>query len=337
MCGSTRDNPLMCVISTQAASDNAALSTLIDYGVKVNSGEVIDDSFHLTLYAASTDDDPWCEETWKKANPALGDFRSLEDVRRQAAQAQRMPSAEQGFRNLILNQRVDAHVRFLAKREWDNCDAPVSVSSLDGRPCWAGLDLSQSRDLTAFVLVFPDDEGGYDILARFFLPEKGITEKSDLDRVPYDIWARQGFLTLIPGATVDPSFVAEAMADACAQYDVQRVAYDRWRIEDLRRELARMNVEPPLEPFGQGFKDMAPAVDKLERLVAEGRLRHAANPVLTYCAANAVIEQDPAGNRKLAKNKSSGRIDGLVALAMALGGMDRETVPEVPACLEEFL
>lgn len=332
-----RDTPLMCVISTQAASDTAALSTLIDYGVKVNSGEVLDPSFHLTLYTAGPDDDPWCEDTWRKANPALGDFRSLEDVRRQAAQAQRMPAAEQGFRNLILNQRVDAHVRFLAKREWDNCAVPVDFAALSGRQCWAGLDLSQSRDLTAFVMVFPDDAGGFDIFPRFFLPERGIAEKSDLDRVPYDIWARQGFLTLIPGATVDPSFVAEAIADACDEYDMQRIAYDRWRIEDLRRELTRMNVAPPLEPFGQGFKDMAPAVDKVERLVAEARLRHAGNPILTFCASNAVIEQDPAGNRKLAKNKSSGRIDGLVALAMALGGMDRETVSELPGCLEGLL
>ncbi|MEL6323967.1 MAG: terminase TerL endonuclease subunit [Pseudomonadota bacterium] len=281
-----RDDPLMCVISTQASSDTAALSTLVDYGLKVNAGEVDDPSFHLTLYAADLEDDPWCEATWRKANPALGDFRSIEDVRRQAAQAQRMPAAEQGFRNLILNQRVDAHVRFLSKREWDNCAGGIDFDRLRGRACWAGLDLSQSRDLTAFVMVFPDKDGGLDVYPRFFLPERGIDEKSDLDRVPYDVWARDGYLSLIPGATVDPSYVAEAIADACATYDVKSIAYDRWRIEDLRRELARMNVAPPLEPFGQGFRDMAPAIDKLERLVAEGSIRHAGNPILTFCAAN---------------------------------------------------
>lgn len=332
-----RDNPLLCVISTQAASDHAVLSELVDYGKKVNAGEVIDPSFHLTFYGADEGDDPWAEETWLKANPALGDFRSLDDVRRQAAQAKRMPAAEQGFRNLILNQRVDAHVRFLAKAEWDANNGAVDFAALEGHECWGGLDLSQSRDLTAFVLVFPDGSGGFDVLPRFFLPEQNIREKSELDRVPYDLWARLGFLTLIPGAVVDPSFVAEAIAEYCSIYDVQRIAYDRWRIEDLKRELDRIGAEPPLEPFGQGFRDMAPALDKMERLVAEARLRHAGNPVLTFCASNAVVEMDPAGNRKLAKNKSSGRIDGMVALAMALAAVDREGEDALPACLAELL
>jgi len=332
-----RDNPLLCVISTQAASDHAVLSELVDYGKKINTGEIEDASFHLTFYGADDNDDPWAEETWHKANPALGDFRSLDDVRRQASQAKRMPAAEQGFRNLILNQRVDAHVRFLAKAEWDANGGVVDFAQLEGRKCWGGLDLSQSRDLTAFVLVFPDNAGGFDVLPRFFLPENGIREKSELDRVPYDLWAKQGVLTLIPGAVVDPSFVAEAIAEYCQTYDVQRIAYDRWRIEDLKRELDRIGAEPPLEPFGQGFRDMAPALDKMERLVAEARLRHAGNPILTFCASNAVVEMDPAGNRKLAKNKSSGRIDGMVALAMALVAVDREGEDALPACLAELL
>lgn len=332
-----RDNPLLCVISTQAASDNAVLSELIDYGHKINSGEVEDTSFHLTFYGAGKDDDPWEEETWHKANPALGDFRSLDDVRRQAAQAKRMPAAEQGFRNLILNQRVDAHVRFLAKAEWDQNNGAVDYDALEGRECWGGLDLSQSRDLTAFVLAFPDDQGGINILPRFFLPENGIAEKSDQDRVPYDIWAKQGFLTLIPGAVVDPAYIAEEIAEACQTFNVQRIAYDRWRIEYLKQELERLGADVPLEPFGQGFRDMAPALDKMERLVAEARLRHAGNPLLTFCASNAVVEMDPAGNRKLAKNKSSGRIDGMVALAMALAAIDREGEGAMPACLAELM
>ena len=332
-----RDNPLLCVISTQAASDHAVMSELVDYGHKVNSGEVSDASFHMTFYGASEDDDPWHKDTWAKANPALGDFRSLEDVERQASQAQRIPSKEQAFRNLILNQRVDAHVRFLAKAEWDANAGAVDFAALSGRECWGGLDLSQARDLTAFVLVFPDEQGGFDVLPRFFLPEQGIREKAELDRVPYDLWAKQGFLTLIPGAVVDPAFVAEAIAEASHEFNIQRIAYDRWRMEYLKREFDRLGAELPIEPFGQGFKEMGFAVDKLERLVAEGQLRHAGNPILTFCAANAVIEMDPAGNRKLAKNKSSGRIDGMVALAMGLAATDRESDDALPACVAEFL
>ncbi|MEM7720746.1 MAG: terminase TerL endonuclease subunit [Pseudomonadota bacterium] len=332
-----RDNPLLCVISTQAANDHAVMSELVDYGHKVNAGEIDDPTFHMTFYGAGEDDDPWAESTWAKANPALGDFRSLDDVARQAAQAQRIPSKEQAFRNLILNQRVDAHVRFLAKAEWDANGGVVDHAALSGRECWGRLDLSQSRDLTAFVLVFPDDAGGFDVLPRFFLPEQGIAEKSDLDRVPYELWAKQGFLTLIPGAVVDPTYVAEAIAEASHEYDIQKIAYDRWRIEYLRREFDRLGLDLPIESFGQGHKEMGPAVDKLERVVAEAKLRHAGNPILTFCASNAVIEMDPAGNRKLAKNKSSGRIDGLVALTMALTAVDREVADDVPACIAALM
>lgn len=331
-----RDNPLMCVISTQAADDHAVMSELVDYGLKVNAGEIEDPAFHLTFYGAADGDDPWSYDTWAKANPALGDFRSLKDVERQAAQAQRMPAAEHGFRNLILNQRVSAHVRFIARAEWD-ANAGQPRPDLDGRPCYAGLDLSASRDLTAFVLVFPDEAGGFDVLARFYLPEANLHEKSEADRVPYDVWARQGWLTAIPGAVVDPSFVAQDIAEAAAQYDLQGLAYDRWRIEDLKRELNALGAVLPLKEFGQGFRDMAPAIDLLERLVAEAKLRHGANPILTMCAANAVIERDAAGNRKLAKHKSTGRIDGLVALAMALAASGRIEDAPLPACLAELM
>lgn len=332
-----RDNPLMVVISTQAASEHAILSELIDYGRKVNAGEIEDAAFHLTLFMADPGDDPWSPDTWLKANPALGDFRSLDDVARQAAQAERMPAREQAFRNLFLNQRVDAHVRFLAKAEWDANGDTFDVAALAGRPCYGGLDLSASRDLTAFVLVFPNDAGGFDVLPQFFLPEHNIRDKAEADRVPYDLWAKQGFLTLIPGATVDPSVVAQAIADASVTYDLQRLAYDRWRIEDLKRELANLGAVLPLQEFGQGFRDMAPAIDKLERLIAGAELRHGGNPILTYCTANAVIERDAAGNRKLAKHKSSGRIDGLVALAMALGVTDKVDEDAMPACLMELM
>lgn len=330
-----RDNPLMCVISTQAANDHAIMSELVDYGQRVNAGEIEDPAYHLTFYGAADSDDPWHPDTWAKANPALGDFRSRSDVERQAAQAQRMPSAEHSFRNLILNQRVSAHVRFIAKAEWDANGGQLRAD-LAGRPCFAGLDLSASRDLTAFVLVFPDDMGGFDVLARFYLPEAGLRDKAEADRVPYDTWARHGVLTAIPGATVDPSFVAQDIAEAAAEYDLQGLAYDRWRIEDLKRELNAIGVTLPLQEFGQGFRDMAPAIDTLERLVAEGRLRHGGNPIMTMCAANAVIERDAAGNRKLAKHKSTGRIDGMVALAMALAASGRIEEAILPACLAEL-
>lgn len=316
-----RAEPLMVVISTQAASDDAPFSQLVDYGLKIERGEIEDASFHGALFAAPLDADIYDPEVWKLANPALGDFRSLEDVARQAEQARRIPSKEHAFRNLILNQRVDAHVRFLSASEWDANGGAVGPS--EGATCYGGLDLSASRDLTAFVLVFPDHAGGYDVLAHFFLPADGLRERSEQDRVPYDQWARDGFLTAVPGPVIDPAYVAATVAEAAATYDIRAIAYDRWRIELFKKELAKTGAAVDLEPHGQGFRDMAPAVDILERLVVERKLRHGAHPVLRMCAGNAVVTLDAAGNRKLDKGKANGRIDGLVSLAMALTVADR--------------
>jgi phage terminase large subunit-like protein len=322
-----REAPLMVVISTQAAADHAVMSELIDYGLKVQSGEVVDPAFHLTLHAAPQEADPWSIETWRMANPALGDFRSLEDVERQAAQAKLVPSKESAFRNLILNQRVAAVARFIHKAEWDACNGPVDRKALAGRACYGGLDLSGSRDLTALALVFPMEENRFHVLMRFFMPAANIADRSNEDHVPYDLWARQGFITLIPGAVIDPGFVADSLAAEASNFDVKSIAFDRWGIENLKRELGLIGANLPLVPHGQGFKDFSPAVDVLERAVAQQRLQHAGNPVLNMCAANAVITRDAAGGRKLDKSKASGRIDGLVALAMALN-IGQQKAPE---------
>ncbi|MFT4002886.1 MAG: terminase large subunit, partial [Rhizobium sp.] len=196
---------------------------------------------------------------------------------------------------------------------------------------------SGSRDLTAFIMVFPDEGRSFDIVSQFFMPEANIAERSNEDRVPYDLWAKQGFITLIPGSTIDPSFVAMHVFNAQQTYDLRTVAYDRWRIEDFKRELGIFGGGVPLQPFGQGYRDMSPAVDTLERSVAEKMLRHGGNPVLNMCASNAVVTRDPAGSRKLDKSKASGRIDGLVALAMALQVSGRHEPEEMPSCLAEFM
>ena len=322
-----REAPLMVVISTQAAADHAVLSELVDYGLKVQTGDVVDASFHLTLHAAPAEADPWVADTWRMANPALGDFRSFEDVERQAAQAKLVPSKESAFRNLILNQRVSAVSRFIHKAEWDACGDAVDREKLKGLPCYGGLDLSGSRDLTALALAFPGENNMVDVVMRFFMPESNIEDRSNEDHVPYALWARQGYITLIPGPVIDPGFVADALAHEATVYDLKALAFDRWGMENLKRELGLIGANLPLVPHGQGFKDFSPAVDMLERSVAQKRIRHGANPVLNMCAANAVISRDPAGGRKLDKAKASGRIDGLVALAMALN-IARQQVDE---------
>ena len=174
----------------------------------------------------------------------------------------------------------------------------------------------------------------FHIVPHFFLPGDGIREKSQQDRVPYDVWADQGFLTLIDGPVIRPDVVARHVAEACDLYDFQAIAYDRWRINDLKRELDNIGASLPLVPFGQGFRDMAPALDRLETLIAQRRLRHGGHPLLNMCAANAIAVADPAGNRKLDKAKSRSRIDGMVALAMALGAMSHDVDNAGPSYLE---
>jgi phage terminase large subunit-like protein len=314
-----RAQPLIIVISTQAARDEAPMSELIDYGLRIERGEITDSGFHLTFYAAPPASDPWKAATWRKANPALGDFRSLEDVQTLARRAQRMPSSEMSFRNLILNQRVDATSQFINMVTWKMCGKPVDSSHLEGRPCFAGLDLGATKDMTALVLVFPADDGTFDILPFCFLPGETLQQREDTDGMPYRVWAQQGYLLTCPGRTIDPGVVAAKIAELHGIYNVRTLAFDRWRIEDIKRELSAIGCSVELVPWGQGFKDMGPAVDVLERLVEEGKLHHGGHPVLTMAAGNAKIELDAAGNRKLSKRRSQGRIDPLVALAMALG------------------
>jgi phage terminase large subunit-like protein len=305
------DDPLLIAISTQASTDGDLFSIWLDDAKNAKDPRIVSH-----VYAAPDDCEVLDRTAWKAANPALGEFRSLSDIEDFAKQAARLPAKEASFRWLYLNQRVEGMTPFLNRTEWEANGAEPEVET--GAPCYAGLDLSASRDLTAFVMVFPVDDL-YHVVPQFFLPADGIRERAKVEKVPYDIWADQGFLTLIDGPVIVPAIVARHVAEAAERYRIQMLAYDRWRINDFQRELDMIGAQIPMTPFGQGFRDMAPAVDKLERLVAERKLRHGGNPVLNMCAANAVVERDAAGNRKLTKAKSVGKIDGLVALAMGLG------------------
>jgi phage terminase large subunit-like protein len=308
-----RKNPMMLVISTQAADDLAPLSRLIDYGLRIRNGEVEDPHFHLTLHAAPPDADPWCLETWKLANPALGDFRSLEDVERLAAQAKRMPTQENAFRNLILNQRVAAEARFIERSEWKACGEMPDIPR--GSKVFAALDLGSTRDLSALVLVWKDESHVFHVQPHFWLPGD-VLARANEDRVPYEVWVKNEYITPI-GVSTDPRVIAEKIGELSGIYKIQTLAFDRWRINDLKRELEAIGLHINLVEHGQGYKDMSPAVDVLERLVVQRRMRHGNHPVLTWCAFNAVVTKDATGARKLDKSRSIGRIDGLVALAMA--------------------
>ena len=308
------ENPLQIIISTQAASDADWLSVQIDDALKSGDPKIV-----CHLYAAPEGCDLMDESAWRAANPALGLFRSLDDLREQMTQAQRMPSMENSARNLLLNQRVSTVSPFISPDVWkSNCGNP---RSFDG-PVFAGLDLSARTDLTALVIVGQVD-GVWHVQAHFWTPSQGLEERARRDRAPYDVWHRQGVLRTTPGATVDYEHVAADMLEILADMDVQAIAYDRWRIDLMRKELDKLGADLPLIEWGQGYKDMAPALDALEAELLNGRIAHGGNPLLTWCAANAVVTKDPTGARKLDKAKATGRIDGLQALAMAMGVASR--------------
>ena len=309
-----QESPLSIVISTQAPTDADLLSLLIDDGL---TGA--DPRIKVELCTAPLDLDPFSEKAIRAANPHFSDFMNQEEVFRQAQDAKRMPSREASYRNLILNQRVEAKNPFVTRSIWaENGAAPAE---LDGEDVYGGLDLSSVHDLTALVL---STQAG-DVHPTFWLPSEGLAEKARNDRVPYDLWESQGFLQTTPGRAIEYEFVAEHLRGVFDRCNVRALAFDRYGMKHLRPWLVKAGFsEEELErfiDFGQGFVSMSPAIRTLEERLLNKKLRHGNHPVLTMCAANATVATDAAENRKFIKGKATGRIDGMVALAMSVGVM----------------
>ena len=315
-------NPLQMVISTQSPNDADLLSIWIDDAKQSNDPHIV-----CHVYAADKDCDLMDEKAWAAANPAIGKFRSLKDVEEQATQAVRMPSAEATFRNLVLNQRIEVISPFISRGVWLVNSQEPDESAFYECPVYVGLDLSAKTDLTAMVMLAFKD-GRWHVKPVVWTPEKGLRDRAKRDRAPYDVWHQQGYLRTIPGASIDYEVVAKEIADTLADCNVQAVGFDRWRFDLLKKEFDKLGLDLPLTPFGQGFKDMAPALDTLETLLLNEQMSHGAHPVLTMCMANSRVERDPAGNRKLNKAKATGRIDAAIALTMAAGLINATDVGE---------
>lgn len=317
-----QEKPLSIVISTQAPTDADLLSVLIDDAIKGEDKRTV-----VSLYTASQDLDPFSVAAMKAANPAFGDFQNAEETKAMAQDASRMSSREPEYRNLILNQRVDMNAPFVTQTVWASCGAEV-IKSFAGLPVYGGLDLSETSDLTALVLVAPvvtKDATTWHVKPTFWLPAENLTEKARIDRVPYDVWRNQGHLQTTPGKTVDYEFVAAHLKALFEELDIRKIAFDAWNWRHLKPWLAKAGFSEGqlegdhavFEQFRQGFQTMSPALRDLESALLNQRIAHGMHPVMTMCAANATVQTDPAGNRKLSKIKSHGRIDGMVALTMA--------------------
>ena len=276
------------------------MSELVRYGRQVNAGEITDPSFHATINSADERDDPWDEATWFKVNPALGDFRSLDEMRVAADQAKKLPAREPAFRLLYLNQPIDSAARFLNDRDWVACTAQIDVATLFDKRCILGLDLSSTTDLTSLAAYFP--QGG-ELLMWFWAPHDQLAEAERRDNVPYTLWARQGLLETCPGRAIDKGFVVRRMAELVADYKVEGCAFDRWGIHELLRIMADEGIRIEMVEWGQGWKDSSPALAALETEVLQGRLRHQGHPIMRWCVNNAVVLTDPAGGRKLTERQ----------------------------------
>lgn len=315
------ERPLSIIISTQSPTDADLLSVLIDDALTGADPRV-----KVALHTAPLDMDPFSDEAIRMANPHFDVFMNQEEVRKQASDAKRLPSMEAGYRNLILNQRVEAKTPFVTRAVWqENGEAPGDI---DGKAVYGGLDLSAVNDLTALVLTSSDG----DVVPTFWLPGENIAAKSRADRVPYDLWAQQGFLRLTPGRAVEYEFVAHELRRVFDTYDIRALAFDRWGMRHLRPWLIKVGFsEEELSrfiDFGQGFISMSPAIRGLEERLLAKRLKHGNHPVLSMCAANAIVVKDAAESRKFTKSKASGRIDGMQALAMSIGVMPHEAKAE---------
>jgi phage terminase large subunit-like protein len=333
------ENGMKIIISTQAPTDVDMLSQIIDAQAAAPDPHIVvhvhATPMERTLPDGTVEEVPLeDEEAWRLSNPALGVFRSLSDMRKLCVKARAQPSFEPEFRNLNLNQRVEAVAPFVSRSIWQaNGAAPAEIGK---QKVWGGLDLSEVNDLTALVLT---TEGG-DVHPTFWLPEHGLRERSKSDRVPYDVWQQQGLLLTTPGKSVQYRHIAIFLRTVFDQFDVQAMAFDRYNMRHLKPWLEKEGfTDAELEKFiefGQGTASMTPALRELESRLMEGDLRHGNHPVLTMCAANAKVVGD-SGARKFDKRKARGRIDGMVALAMSIGAMPQRVDEDESGTLDDFL
>ena len=313
------ENPLLIAISTQSATDSDLFSIWIDY-----AKDKKDETIVCHSYTADQDCDILDEEQWYKANPGLGTIRNYDDLKILAKRTYETSVGESEFRNLFLNQRVERLDPYVSQSIWQSNGG--DVYDKDNIIWYAGLDLSATQDLTAYVRVgWQKNANGKDQLhciPRFFLPEKNIADKERTDREPYRKWAKQGFLELIPGPVVDYKSIAKIIINDIDSGKVSKIAFDRWGMglfyADLFEIGGTKSHSARFEPFGQGYQSMSPALRKLDEVMYNQKLRHANNPVLTMCAKNSIVQSDPAGNRKLTKANRNRRIDGMIALVMAV-------------------
>jgi phage terminase large subunit-like protein len=316
--GDARKQPLYFLISTAGTDRHSICWEVHQKADDILQGRKIDPSFYPVIYSAPDEADWTDERVWKKVNPSLGVTVDIDKLRIACESARQNPAEENLFRQLRLNQWVKQSVRWMPMEKWDACGFPVNADDLRGRVCYGGLDLSSTTDITAFVLVFPplDDGGKYEILPYFWIPEENITGRVKRDHVPYDVWEQQGYIKTTEGNVVHYGYIEQFIDELGTKYQIREIAFDRWGAVQMVQNLENLGFT--VVPFGQGLKDMSPPTKELMRLCFDEKLAHGGHPALRWMIDNIFVRTDPAGNIKPDKEKSTEKIDGAVALIMAL-------------------
>lgn len=316
--GDARTQPLYFLITTAGTDTHSICYETHQKALDIIAGRKIDATFYPVIYGAKDTDDWTDVKVWKKANPSLGITVGMDKVEAACESARQNPAEENAFRQLRLNQWVKQAIRWMPMDKWDACAFPVQPDELKGRVCYGGLDLSSTTDITAFVLVFPpqDEADNYVVLPYFWIPEENVSLRVRRDHVPYDVWQKQGFLHTTEGNVVHYGYIEKFIETMGEQYNIREIAFDRWGAVQMVQNLEGMGFT--VVPFGQGFKDMSPPTKELMKLTLEKKIAHGGHPVLRWMMDNIFIKSDPAGNIKPDKEKSTEKIDGVVATIMAL-------------------
>ena len=313
--GGTREQPLVVAITTAGFDRHSVCWEQHDYALKVLAGIIKDPTFYAVIYAAGEKDDWADEKIWYKANPALGVFRSIEELRALFNKAKEVVALQNTFKRLYLNIWTSQETRWMEIEKWDESEGKVEPEELKGKICYGGLDLSSTMDISAFVLIFPVD-GVYKVIPLFFIPADNIEARVKKDGVPYDEWIRQGFIIATPGNVIDYQFIEDTIDKYAKEFEIEETAYDPWNATMLTQRLAEKGMT--MVEVRQGFASMSAPTKQLETLILQKKIHHGSNPVLRWMFDNVMVKQDATGNLKPDREKSKEKIDGIVALIMAV-------------------
>jgi phage terminase large subunit-like protein len=314
-----RTSPLLYVSTNSGFDRHSVCWKQRDYSVKVLEQIIGDDTWFAWICGLDDDDDWEDESNWIKANPGLGVMVQLKELREQAFKAKNDPSSLNAFLRFRMSRWTDSHTAWMPMHLWDTCCEPIEPAALRGRPCFGGLDLSTTTDISAFVLLFPptEDDPKWRILPRFYLPKDCIEDRVKRDRVPYDVWERQKLFTLTSGRVIDYRVIRADIEQLSREYDIREIIFDRWNSSDMVTNLEGDGFE--MVEWGQGLASMNAPMKRTMELVLSGEIAHGGNEVLRWMASNMMAYMDPAGNIKPDRGKSTEKIDGIVALIMAVG------------------